>query len=171
MQRISNYDGKQILFSRMTSKSSKEYFLNLNKTYNTIPIELSSWSWSLEEIIDPKTEWFQTVVSGEKLYNGLYRSICNTYGFYNKEKPISVKEIATQFEKFPKKDKLIIKKLQNKYCEKIPIIAITTNKKQFYIYDGFHAAIARILNKKQINLVFAYKKKYDCIFKRPNKII
>ena len=170
MKQLDSHLGRQIIFSRMISKNPEEYFSNLKNTYDSIPKELSPWSWSMREVLSREVSWYQTSVSADVLFNGLYRTVCNTYGFYNKNQPFSVEKIKLHLLQFPQRDRMIIENLREKYDEKIPIVGITTNKKEFFIYDGFHAAIARALDNKEVNLVFAYKKRFDCIFKRPNRL-
>ena len=75
---------RQILISRMISKTPKEYNLNLKKQFNKIPDKLKPWFWSMEEVLEYEVKWFETKIKTEQLFNGVYCSVCNTYGFYIK---------------------------------------------------------------------------------------
>lgn len=160
--------GRQILLSRMLSTNKKAYYENLKKEFTLLPEKLLPWKWSFDELFEQETLWFSTIVTSQELYNGIYRSVCNTYGFYDKENPCSVEKISEHYLELPQKDKEIIEHLRKDFDETIPIIAITINKKEFYIYDGFHAAIACCLENKKIPIIFAYRKDFSCIFAKPN---
>ncbi len=166
---VSSAEARQILFARMLSKTSDDYHINIKNHFgNNIPEKLNPWSWSMNELLGNNVIWYETYLTDTQLFNGLYRSVCNTYGFYVKESPVSVAEIKKYVNKFPDSDRKTIELLRKEFDEEIPVIVVTLNNKDFFVYDGFHASIAKSLDGFPIKTLVAYIPTFSCLFKRPS---
>ena len=167
MKRIKNKLAGATFIAREISKNPNEFKKNLKKILES-PVKewckigkCEEYQWSFDDLFLGRVRWYKTSIKPDSnIINLIFDSLLNKKGCYKKTMKVTIKEYKNN--KLKKKDKNIINKIRKNLETNPRIIALTTDKKTIAIYDGWHTAMAFILENKKIPVYLGLADSFKC---------
>ena len=167
MKRIKSRLVGATFIAREISKNPKEFRQNLKKILKAPQKEwckigkCEEYQWSFDDLFLGRVRWYETKIKPDSdIVNLIFDHLLNIKRSHKK----TIMGLIEDYKKnkLKKKDKDIINKIRKNLKINPRVIALTTDKKTIAIYDGWHTAMAFILENKKIPAYLGIEDSFKC---------